>query len=879
MAIIAIKTSQTANTPASLSNSELAYSYISNKLFIGQTNTASDSVTVEYIGGKLLVDKVANLESQLFNQVANITAIANTQYFQTNGVFRVTTGTGATYDTVLGSLNPTANTIQLGVDNEDPILTDGALTEFDSGTTVYNAIDSLNECMYNVHKGTFVRSVDFSADQTSVGVGTEITLTSNAVGNANRFNINWGDGSWTNNHSSNTSTHTYSTNENSPYTVSVYAYNTNGSGSGSNTSLRKIDYINIYTADPVVHFDLYDQLTGGSALSTLEANTGQAIYFENNTTNIGNNSTTATFSVNWGDGNLEQITGKTEDGGSQGARLAHTYTLSSGSSRFLIAANVKSTSTATPEIFPISNTDYIKVFDTSIAAPDNLTNKTISWATSSSGSSPALAVGFTENSSGKSAGDSTSSSFPRITSGSIASSSMSSFFHTTGSVTQQVNDTTAGSPTVDSSGVDFYNYDSDGTDVLANERIYAQGLYETGTKARINYNAAGGSVGVNKVELVSDEGNSNELFYVYDDVTTTPTVDVSSATVSHGSGSYNYISGIPYYNSGDTITLSGVTVSNLTGQTYYNGNPITIGDTNVETGSGTSISDQSYSYTTALSSGDRSSNIPNADLSPTIEDLTVNIGSGDNAVKMFVRAQNVNGNDTETINSPIINVYNGTDVIDESSISVSDSLGSGYTTDGVRISGLTGATPSLSNTTDYYTDNSWTAAETVAGTDEAIIRYGSLTHNAVDYSSGYLPVGPDLATGRSGSQYFRFAFKRNSVSTIRVRLTGTVSGFYIAAPGTSIDDASTLNGWLDASVQYAGAGVPGADTGNGGNGSNGCAFTGADKILDGTSYNNQTFDLTLGTESSTNAYESQVLISVVLNSGDSLTSLSVEAAT
>lgn len=61
--LIQIKRSQTTAAPPSLANGELAYSFSSNKLFIGQTDTADDAVGVEYIGGKLLVDKVANLES------------------------------------------------------------------------------------------------------------------------------------------------------------------------------------------------------------------------------------------------------------------------------------------------------------------------------------------------------------------------------------------------------------------------------------------------------------------------------------------------------------------------------------------------------------------------------------------------------------------------------------------------------------------------------------------------------------------------------------------------------------------------------------------------------------------------------------------------
>lgn len=60
--ILSIKTSQSNNAPSALANGELAYSYSSNKLYIGQTDSSGSDVTVEYIGGKLLVDKVANLE-------------------------------------------------------------------------------------------------------------------------------------------------------------------------------------------------------------------------------------------------------------------------------------------------------------------------------------------------------------------------------------------------------------------------------------------------------------------------------------------------------------------------------------------------------------------------------------------------------------------------------------------------------------------------------------------------------------------------------------------------------------------------------------------------------------------------------------------------
>ena len=68
-----------------------------------------------------------------------------------------------------------------------------------------------------------------------------------------------------------------------------------------------------------------------------------------------------------------------------------------------------------------------------------------------------------------------------------------------------------------------------------------------------------------------------------------------------------------------------------------------------------------------------------------------------------------------------------------------------------------------------------------------------------------------------------------------------------------------------------------SNTGAGGNGSNGIAETGSDRIVDGTSYSNQTFTMTLGTVSSSNSFNNQILVSIVLNSDDSLTALSIVA--
>jgi hypothetical protein len=372
-------------------------------------------------------------------------------------------------------------------------------------------------------------------------------------------------------------------------------------------------------------------------------------------------------------------------------------------------------------------------------------------------------------------------------------------------------------------------------------------------------------------------------------MTSAPTVDLSATTVSEGTVNYQYISGIPFYNDNSTLTLSGMKVSNLTGETYYgSSNPFTIGAQTADPISGSEddatggiISAVNKDYSDIVPAASRSGNIPNANIGSaiTLEDQTVTVyGSARRVGQFTFTARNVNGSDTETLTSPYILVHSTDPVFDETAIAVEDALGATYTTDATRITGFSGTTPAFSGTTDYYADNAWSGAVTVAGTDEAIFWLGTLKHFVYDLSSGYLPAGPDLATGRTGTQYARFAFKRSAVSNFRVRLTGKVSGFYYAAPGTDIDNASTINGWVDASVQYNGSGYPGADTGNGGNGSNGGAFTGADRIIDGTTYSNDTFDLTFGTVTTSDSYNNQVLISIALNSDDYITALSIEDA-
>ena len=366
----------------------------------------------------------------------------------------------------------------------------------------------------------------------------------------------------------------------------------------------------------------------------------------------------------------------------------------------------------------------------------------------------------------------------------------------------------------------------------------------------------------------------------------------SGLTMSEASaGTYRYISGIPYYNTGSPqVRVSGLTVNNLVGEAYTTSSTILQIDDSTRYESTTDdVIGSPAGYTYAQIDGSTTmlaNSVPIAQTGVgtpyTLGDLDFAISSSTGIAiqKVKARARNLDGYGSYTADLPT-KIQLHTDEPQgfvEGNVIVDADLGAGFDDDGKRITGFsgTGDTPTIPAATNFYTDNEWTGAVTVAGTSEAIIRLGTLQHYTTDLSTGYLPVGPDLNTGRSGAQYFTFAFRRTTMSNFTVTLTGTISGLFIAAPGTDIDDASTLNGWLDCSSTYGGAGTPGADTSNGGNGSNGCAFTSGDRIVDGTSYNLDEFTFTLGDQNATNSTGNNILVRIKLEDGDSLTALSID---
>ena len=519
--------------------------------------------------------------------------------------------------------------------------TDGAVQTITNSTKISEGLDKINEALENVRNDTFVKSVSFTASPLSGGNPLTTTLTTTVVGNANRYTIDWGDGDTTTATSDSTPSHTYTDNTNSPYDITVTAFNNNAvSGSeGSTASSTRSSYVTLYTATPVAGFELYTASSGGSALTgdNREIDSGETIYLENTTTN--SSSATCTYEIDWGDGsgNTSVSSGGTGDVGQ--ARASHTYTADSGTGRFTITIQQTAHSTADPSEVGSTATDQLKVYDPSIAAPNGLSSKTLSFGESSVGTSPRLASGYTDNSSEDSV--SVGSSVTRITTSSAGtdtdSATLSSFAYnaSAGNLHAVVDGTISGTIALSSSSdvgsngnleitaeSDYQSLNSAGGGVSFASSIFSPGLYK-GFRAKVSATSTDLATGSHSFKLSHDvTGNTNVVSFVKDDLTSTGVVDFSGATLAQSSaGTLAYESGIPYYTDDAVLTLTGVQLYNWIGQTYRNDStPFDVtGGTNFEGTTGSVFGTAGHSYNaldgavTYLDSG-----IPIADTGKTV---------------------------------------------------------------------------------------------------------------------------------------------------------------------------------------------------------------------------------------------------------------------
>jgi hypothetical protein len=387
--------------------------------------------------------------------------------------------------------------------------------------------------------------------------------------------------------------------------------------------------------------------------------------------------------------------------------------------------------------------------------------------------------------------------------------------------------------------------------------------------------------GWNEVYMIDTQaGNTNTLGWYYDSSTASAPVFSSKTITACASPSLTYSSTIPHYNSGTNFVIN-FDVNNLSGNMYpNNGNLLT----NTTTAGGAFQAPVTVSYSAANITVPLSQNLyvgsGNATISTTANIIT---GFGSSAVGPQITVTNSYNSTTSTFTPSGTVLYKtGTsNAIDESNIVIGSSIGSGSGNAYRIVNPGTGNTPVYTGNEAQFNSQTgpfYTYDATVVGTGTQ----GVLKFNQTNYSNGtYLPVGPDLTT-QGSAQWFTFKFVRTATSKFDIQIVGTVGGVWVALPGSVFDTnisgigpTSALNGWLNMSLPYGGAGRPGGVTANGGNGSDGCSIGGVIPL--NTAINGR-YTCTFGTVSSSSTSTNEIYVRIRLISGQSLTALSLQSA-
>ena len=340
----------------------------------------------------------------------------------------------------------------------------------------------------------------------------------------------------------------------------------------------------------------------------------------------------------------------------------------------------------------------------------------------------------------------------------------------------------------------------------------------------------------------------------------TPNIYISSASLT-------YSSTIPHYNSSTTANV-GFNVNKLSGDMFPTSNTFVTG-----TAGGAFAAPTSVAYSTAGITYPLSQNLYVSSGNATVyTSTTIVTGFGSSSTGPSVSVSNSYNTGTQAFSPGNVVLYKtGTTTnIEETSIPVT-SVGTG-SGNAYRI-----LNPGSTDTPSYTgSESAFNSQTSTLQTYDATVVAAVLKHDVTNYSTGYWPAGPNLSSGRTGSQYFTFKFVRTVVSKFDIVYTGTIAGLWVSLPGSTIDSTSTLNGWLDMSTSYAGSGVPGANTGAGGNGSNGCALSGV-AVLN-SAQTAKAVTATFGTVSSSSTATNEIYVRIKFTSGQSLTAISIVAA-
>ena len=798
------------------------------------------------------------------------------------------------------------NLIPLGTPTDANLAgNNAAYLGFTTSTTVTDAIDILNSVSENLFLGTFVRSVTFSANTTAGGAGQTILLTMVPQGNVNQYVISWGDGSANTTTSSSTATHTYATNTGTPFTVIVNATNTNGASPSNVANAVRTNYITIYGPDPALGFSTFRANISTTPLSgsNLYSIQGNAFYLQNTTTNT--NTATVTWSINWGDGTYANVPNNSSAGGVLGPYANKTYSTNSGSGSFTVNLALLTDDIANPAILPRYTSTTLKVYGNSVNPPAGLNTKTLSFG-GSVGTNATLAASAVDNTGGTTLTANASVSRTIATGSTLITTAGNvttsySYNANVGYLQAVVNGTVRGNVNVAATSIgitgnlgviafnDYNLLNPDGSAVAFASSTYYPGYYY-GFEANVVARGDFIPVGINRFGLNhSSTGSTGNVEFVKDDVTTVPTVTAGTLAIK-APGTYRYISGIPYFNTGSPqLWWQNVTINSWIGQTWNNTANVAyvVTGTNLEGTTGNVILANAHPYAALsnssaamLSSGTPIAGTGNVS-AYSIANLTVavNQASVRSVSNVRIVVTNVNGTSAyaEVVGANLQVHTAAQSGISEIAISANTSANTNPAVRSTYFLANTTHTPAYARLTNFMTSPNVyteTADPGVAGTKEATIRIGVLKWSANNYSTGYLPVGPNRSGDGASYQYFTMGFQRTGISNFNLNIVAPagIAGLWVAAPGTNIDNTSGLNGWLTATTSYAGSGVPGSNTGAGGNGSDGC---GSGSLISANVALNGTFAMTLGTVSLSSATNNVALVRIALASGQTVSTLAV----
>jgi hypothetical protein len=347
-------------------------------------------------------------------------------------------------------------------------------------------------------------------------------------------------------------------------------------------------------------------------------------------------------------------------------------------------------------------------------------------STSQYTNAPLLAANAVDNTSGNIASAGSSVTRYTTTTPLVMSTVTQANTSVTGTVTAYINRANAGGVgfSTSSSGAQtnanlYVTADADARSAIS-AATYPTGFYKV-FSAYVSSALTNFGLGYNDIHLEHTAAGRtvNSIGFVKDDITSVPTLVTSGVTVSNVTQSgvtIRTVSGIPYYQSGGNIRITGLQAYNWIGQTYTSATPMSIAAnaTVAEGTTGTLVSTQTKTYaqldgaTTYLSSGIPKANTGNVISNTyTFGNIFVSVNGTAAAVgNISATLTSVNGASTAVSLPALINVYSSAYTgFDETGIVCHAGAAAGNTTVAKRvvISSANISTPIYANTgTNYY---------------------------------------------------------------------------------------------------------------------------------------------------------------------------------